>query len=273
MDKQSLLENLNKFRSRLVNDVASAYEQRGSDFGRERFKAWRREIDRFLDTNLPGKKNGLDKKLRRTFYSIDVGESDLDEFMRLDGTPCLAFVDSLIIDITNDEHMSDGDDMKERSTAEKNQENQHNDRVFIVHGHNETLKVTVARFVEKLGYKPIILHEQANQGKTIIEKIESYTNVGFAIVIYTEDDLGNSTNDAKSGNLNNRARQNVVFEHGYLIAKLKRERVVPLVSGNIELPSDISGVVYTNDRNWQIDVAKEMRAVGCDIDFNKLIST
>ncbi|GAA4798784.1 nucleotide-binding protein [Lysobacter hankyongensis] len=271
MDKQNLLENLEKFRSRLLYDVASAYAQRGSDFGRERFKAWRREIDQFLDINLPGKKHGLDKKLSRSFYAIDVGESDFNEFMRFDGNPCLAFVDSLILDITNDEHMSGGNSITEQSIAEKNQKKEQNDRIFIVHGHNEALKITVARFIEKLGYKPVILHEQANQGKTIIEKIESHTNVGFAIVIYTEDDLGNSTNKANSGNLNNRARQNVVFEHGYLIAKLKRERVVPLVSGNIELPSDINGVVHTSDRNWQIDIAKEMRAVGYNVDFNKLI--
>jgi Predicted nucleotide-binding protein containing TIR -like domain len=98
-------------------------------------------------------------------------------------------------------------------------------------------------------------------------------NVGFAIVLYTEDDLGNERRKAASGELNGRARQNVVFEHGYLIAKLGRARVTPLVSGKLELPSDISGVVYVDDSNWQIDIAKEMKAAGYVIDFNKLVDS
>jgi len=68
-------------------------------------------------------------------------------------------------------------------------------------------------------------------------------------------------------------RQNVVFEHGYLIAKLGRERVVPLVSGRVELPSDISGIVYVDDTNWQIEIAKEMKSVGYSVDFNKIIGS
>lgn len=63
-------------------------------------------------------------------------------------------------------------------------------KVFIVHGHNDTVKINVARFIEKLGFEPIILHEQASSGKTIIEKIESYSNVGFGVVLYTACDSG-----------------------------------------------------------------------------------
>ena len=137
----------------------------------------------------------------------------------------------------------------------------------------QQLKTKAARFVEKLGFKAIILHEQANQGHTIIEKIEAHTEVGFAIVLYTPDDAGGTQADVKAGTLKPRARQNVVFEHGYLIAKLSRARVVPLVAGKVELPSDISGVVYVDDTNWQIDIAKEMKAAGYSIDFNKLVDS
>ena len=76
---------------------------------------------------------------------------------------------------------------------------------------------------------------------------------------------------AESGELKYRARQNVVFEHGFLIGKIGRENVTPLVEGAIELPNDISGIVYINDKDWQLDIAKEMKAAGYDIDFNKLI--
>jgi predicted nucleotide-binding protein len=124
----------------------------------------------------------------------------------------------------------------------------------------------------RAGLEAIILHEQANKGMTIIEKIEANTDVGFAIVLYTSDDKGSSSDGAARGELKGRARQNVVFEHGYLMAKLSRERVVPLVSSIVELPSDISGVVYVDGSNWEIDIAREMKSVGYDIDLNKMIS-
>lgn len=144
-------------------------------------------------------------------------------------------------------------------------------QVFIVHGRQEAAKVSAARFVEKLGFEAIILHEKASAGRTIIEKIEHYTDVGFAIILYTPDDVG----DIKSENikLKMRARQNVVFEHGYLIGKLGRSNVSALVEGDVELPNDISGVVYvTLDASaaWQLQLAKEMKQCGYDIDMNKL---
>jgi len=105
---------------------------------------------------------------------------------------------------------------------------------------------------------------------TIIEKIEEYTEVGFAIVLYSPDDRGNTAAKADIGELLPRARQNVIFEHGYLIARLSRSHVVPLVSGTVELPSDISGVVYVDDTNWQFEIAKEMKAAGYQVDFNRL---
>lgn len=145
-------------------------------------------------------------------------------------------------------------------------------RVFIVHGHDESAQNKAARFVEKLGFEAIILHEKASSGRTIIEKIEHYSDVGFAIVLYTPDDVGNVKSEAE--NLNVRARQNVIFEHGYLIGRLGREKVSALVDGKLELPNDISGVVYIGldeGVSWQLQLAKEMKQSGYDIDMNKLI--
>lgn len=144
-------------------------------------------------------------------------------------------------------------------------------KVFIVHGREEQSKLSAARFVEKLGLTAIILHEQANEGKTIIEKIEENTNVGFALVLYTPCDVGGLANDQ---NQKSRARQNVVFEHGYLVAKLGRSNVCALVKGQVEVPSDINGIVYVplDEANaWQISVAKELRSAGYNIDMNKII--
>jgi predicted nucleotide-binding protein len=143
--------------------------------------------------------------------------------------------------------------------------------VFIVHGHDELAKTKTARFVERLGLIPIILHEQISAGKTIIEKIEEFSNVGFGIVLYTPCDLG--CKKGSEDNLLNRARQNVVFEHGFLIGKIGRKNVCALVKDDIEVPNDIDGVVYIkmdDDDSWQVKVAKELRNSGFSIDMNKL---
>lgn len=138
-------------------------------------------------------------------------------------------------------------------------------KVFIVHGRDNEAKQEVARFVSDLGLEPIILHEQASSGMTIIEKIERYTNDSdFALVLYTACDHGRGAHETKV-HPRSRARQNVVFEHGYLMAKLGRENVCALVKGEIETPNDISGVVYValdGFGGWKSEVAKELKACG-----------
>lgn len=146
-----------------------------------------------------------------------------------------------------------------------------NTSVFIVHGRDDLAKTEVARFIEKLGLTAIILHEQDNGGKTIIEKIEEYTNVGYGIVLYTPCDVGSLENDE---NLKPRARQNVVFEHGYLIGKLGRNKVSALVKTQVEIPGDLNGLVYTElDKagGWKLSIAKELTREGYSIDLNKAL--
>lgn len=143
-------------------------------------------------------------------------------------------------------------------------------QVFIVHGHDEAVKQEVARFVERLDLNPIILHEQASSGRTIIEKIEAYSNVGFAIVLYTPCDVGALKGEEDV--LRDRARQNVVFEHGYLIGKIGRKNVCALVKGDVETPGDIDGVVYVSmHTDWKLKLAKELKSSGYDIDMNKAV--
>lgn len=135
--------------------------------------------------------------------------------------------------------------------------------IFIVHGHDNALKSEVARTIEKLGFKAIILNEQTNKGKTIIEKLESEIGrVKFGIVLYTADDV------CADGKM--KARQNVVFEHGYLIGRLGRERVCVIMDENIEKPGDSDGLVYIPRSNWKYALADEMKTAGLDVDKNLL---
>lgn len=143
--------------------------------------------------------------------------------------------------------------------------------VFLVHGRDDGAKETVARFLEKLELNPIILHEQANRGMTLIEKFEEHCNVAFAVVILTPDDVGylkDQPNEAKP-----RARQNVVFELGFFFGKLGRERVCALHKGSIEILSDIDGIIYVSMEKgtWHFDLAREIRAAGIDVDLNKVV--
>lgn len=148
-------------------------------------------------------------------------------------------------------------------------------KVFIVHGHNETMKQSVARFIENIGLEAIILSEQVNNGKTIIEKFDLNANVDFAIILLSADDKGYSVKDG-SRKARYRARQNVIFELGYFIAKFNREKVVALFENirNFEAPSDLHGVVYTPfdgpDGAWKASLLKELKANGFDIDSNKV---
>ena len=137
-----------------------------------------------------------------------------------------------------------------------------NRQIFIVHGHDEKAKLDMESFIRELGLEPVILHLQASGGRTIIEKIEKYTNVGFGIVLYTPCDIGTSRDSLQ---LHRRARQNVVFEHGYLIAKLGRERVAAVVKGDVEAPNDISGIIYINlddQDKWKTELVEELRNAG-----------
>lgn len=143
--------------------------------------------------------------------------------------------------------------------------------VFVVHGHDEGAKQTVARFLEQCGFVAVILHEQADGGRTIIEKIEQYADVVFAIVLYTPCDIGREKNEKRG---TPRARQNVVFEHGYLIAKLGRERVCALVKQGVQTPGDIAGVVYKpmdSAGAWKTEILREMKSAGVVVDASKLI--
>ena len=141
-------------------------------------------------------------------------------------------------------------------------------KVFIVHGHDNSAKQEVARFIESIGLDPIILHEKASSGMTIIEKIEHYSSqADFAIVLYTPCDKGRGATETNVPP-RNRARQNVVFEHGYLMAQLGRKNVCALVKGEIETPTDISGVVYVDldiAGAWKQEVSKELKACGYEI--------
>lgn len=150
------------------------------------------------------------------------------------------------------------------STVAENSNN-----VFIVHGHDEQAKESSARFIEKIGLNAIILHEQPNEGQTIIEKLEKHTDAAYAVILFTPDDLGTSV--TTPDDLHPRARQNVLVELGYMAAKIGRNRVCVLRKGDVEIPTDFIGVLYIDIDSagaWRLALAKELKVAGLKVDLN-----
>lgn len=135
--------------------------------------------------------------------------------------------------------------------------------VFIVHGHSETAKSQLKNLLSALGLQPIILSEQTHRGRTIMEELEHYsTTCSFAIILMTPDDLAGN-DEAKSLR---RARQNVILELGWFMGRLGRENVILMSQGDIELPSDVLGILYlpfkTDVHEVAAEVSKQLRDVG-----------
>ena len=146
-------------------------------------------------------------------------------------------------------------------------------KVFVVHGHDDAAKHEVARFLDHIKLPAIILQEQPSRGLTIIEKFLSYADeVAFSVVLLTPDDLAETL---ATGIKEQRARQNVVFELGYFVGKLGRGSVCLLRKGDVDIPSDLYGVVYValdNGGGWKISLGKELLAAGLRFDANLMFS-
>ena len=118
--------------------------------------------------------------------------------------------------------------------------------IFVVHGRDHKPLEELKAMLYGFGLKPIVLHEQPSGSRTIVEKLEKYSDVGYAFVILTPDDVGGPSRDRKILRFEGkeRARQNVILEFGYFIGRLGRDRVCCLHKGDVELPSDMHGIVY-----------------------------
>lgn len=157
---------------------------------------------------------------------------------------------------------------------ESNAANVPNSNIFIVHGHDNEMKESVARLIEKQGLTAIILHEQPDETSTVVEKLEKYIETCcFGIVLLSPEDEGRQIgSDEKE--FKKRARQNIVLELGWLFGKFSRKRVVILYKNtqDFELPSDIKGILYKDYflDNWKYEVIKEMKNAGLPVSLDKM---
>jgi len=155
-------------------------------------------------------------------------------------------------------------DIEEREQKDSNNaphKESHKKNILIVHGRNDGVKDKVANFISKLGIEPIILNEQLNRGRTLLEKLEEYSDIKAAIIIFTNDDIGNNNNDSE---YEKRARQNLIFEAGYFHGKLGNKNMIVIAEQGVMLPSVLEGYTYfkmDREEKWKEDIAKKLKSM------------
>lgn len=160
-----------------------------------------------------------------------------------------------------------------RSTTSKAASAKLSNKVFIVHGHDHGLKTDVERFVHQIGLEPIVLHRQPNKGLTIIEKFEEHSDVGYAFILLTPDEVAYTIDQEAISDearvKERRARPNVIFEFGYFVGKLGRDRVCCIYKEGVELPSDLAGLIYKQVSDTietqAFSIIRELKAAGFNI--------
>lgn len=221
------------------------------------FRTWYRDTEIAIKTIFSNQDGHVDEFLE----CFHLADDDIDAIRRAD-----AILTSMLNEIN--EHWDD-DLLIQRPSPAKRTIQTDTKKVFVIHGRDEGAREMVAGFLRQLKLEPVILSEQSSRGRTIIEKFEQHANVGFAVALLTPDDDGSlkgAGNKPKP-----RARQNVIFELGFFIGKLRRERVCALTKGEVEIPSDYSGVVYIpldDFDGWKLRLFRELKDAGYNVDMN-----
>jgi len=225
------------------------------------YERWKNDIKLYLSRNLSN--HPLCKEIIKL---IDIPHKGFSNIQVVDG------ITGKLQSIVSDDEFFESPRVQPLPQAEELMTTNHipNKKIFIVHGHDDGAKEEVARFVEKIGLKAIILHEKTDNGQTIIEKFEKHSDVGYAIILYTPCDEGKAKEEEI---YSKRARQNVIFEHGFFVAKLGREKVCALIKDGTEQPSDLSGILFKAMKGtWKYDVIGELKAAGYNVDANKILN-
>ena len=269
MEKPSKAKALERIQVTL--DEIPALKQLGG--GSKEFEKWLRNAEIRL-ANTFGEETRNVTDFTRIRYSPLLISSSTDETHFQEAfigglESATAVLESIIEEI---EEFWQDENQEPTSSLAPNNGRTNTNEIFIIHGRDNETKETVARFLSRLTLKPVILHEQPNRGRTIVEKFEQHAQVGFAVALLTPDDMGALQEDLD--NLKSRARQNVIFEFGYFIGRLGRNRVCALTKGDVEIPSDYDGVIYIpldGAEGWKMKLVKELKGAGIDVDANRAL--
>jgi predicted nucleotide-binding protein len=243
-----------------------------------RAKPWKVEVEHFL-INTFGERDYMVRIFVqdiRSDHSIDValGVNTLERIKQQIKAGSRTVESKAINLITKSEksHITTEKEIIAEKEVVHSKSSQNSNEIFIIHGHDHAIRDSVANYIHKLGLKPIILADEASGGKTLIEKLEGWKKVKYAIVLLTPDDSSGCYTEDKHL-LKTRARQNVIFELGLFIGWLGRENVCPISNGVDELPSDYMGVVYLpfdKEGAWKLSLIRELGKAGFKIEPSKI---
>lgn len=184
------------------------------------------------------------------------GEGDMENAMYSVNRMLLEYLEEAMNDIVN----------ANPEVTDKIVHKSKGDTVFIIHSHDEALKDAVQLFLQVAGVHYVVLHQLPDKGRNIIDKlIQEGEAANYAIALLSPDD------DLASGK---RARQNVILEIGYFLGRLGKERVRMLVKGDVEIPSDLLGILfqkYTADSHWKSKMTQELQAVGIQVNMDAIL--
>jgi predicted nucleotide-binding protein len=145
-------------------------------------------------------------------------------------------------------------------------------KIFLIHGKDEQMKLDVSRILEALNLEPVILREKLTKRQNIIENINDYDYVSFAVVLLSPDDL-TSTDGKNSDNAKYLGNHNVIFELGYFLGRLGKQNVVALFrkKKGFKIPIDYSGVLWIEYKlGWYYELINQLKACNFDVDVNKI---
>ncbi len=237
------------------------------------FKKWHRDTTVAISNTFVNKPDHVKEFEGIHYISLIIFPSTSDAEFHADYVKGLDSAGSMLESMIDEikEYWED-DDQPVSITATGTKVPKITNKVFVVHGRDDGTKETVARLLTRLELEPVILHEQPNQGRTIIEKFEEFAQVGFAVVLLTPDDTCCSKGEPDMPKL--RARQNVILELGFFLGKLGRERTFALLKGEVEIPSDYDGVIYISlddEGAWKMNLIRELKEAGLDVDANRAL--
>jgi predicted nucleotide-binding protein len=273
--EEFLITELESFQKQYDDDVETYFRNNNETKGKLAFSRWEKRFRDFLNNELPGLSNeylNFTREQRQNELSAWSGATQLDNWNNTIGNAVKTYLQMTIDDIRKGKFVSFAETQPTPALAKDFEMTQ---SIFVVHGHDEEMKQSVARTLEKLDLEPLILHEQPNGGRTVIEKLMDYGQIAsFAVVLLSPDDLAHQVSEDPT-KAQYRARQNVILELGFFLGKLGRSQVVVIhkEADKFEMPSDFAGVLfvpYDSRGTWQFELVRELKEAGYKVDANVL---
>lgn len=270
---EDLAKSFEYWQKEYYDGVDIYFSKQNKERGMIAFELWEQRFLEFLaksaNSLLPIYNNNVKRKSVNSYFDESVYRS----WKKGKGNAIEALLTEAIISARDGRLENVKVDLNESITHLSDNSKLFNNRVFLVHGHDEAVIHETARFLGKLMLDVKILREQPNSGRTIIEKFIDHSDVAYAVVLLTGDDRGGKAND-KFEDQKLRARQNVILELGFFLGKLERKRVCVLYQDGVDIPSDYNGVLFIPlDKNgaWRFQLARELKVAGLNIDMNNAV--